>query len=77
MLDMTAKMLKDVIDRVEAWPAAAQAEFVAMTLEIDATLTGDVYHATQEELRAIDEADRSGVASDKEVEAAFTALRGA
>jgi hypothetical protein len=34
-----------------------------------------VYHATLEELRAIDEADRSGVATDEEVEAAFRRFR--
>ena len=72
---MTVKVLKDVMERVEAWPEKAQADFVAMTLEIDATLAGGVYHATQEELQAIDEADRSGVANDKEVEAAFDAFR--
>jgi hypothetical protein len=35
------------------------------------------YHATPEELQALDEADRSGVASDEEVEAAFRTFRGA
>jgi hypothetical protein len=34
-----------------------------------------VYHASLEELSAIDEADRSGVASDEEVEAAFKTFR--
>ena len=33
------------------------------------------YHATPEELAAIDEADRSGVASATEVEAAFKTFR--
>lgn len=31
----------------------------------------DFYRATKEELRAIDESERSGIASDEEVEAAF------
>jgi hypothetical protein len=34
-------------------------------------VTGDEYHATPEELEAIDEADCSEVATDKEFEAAF------
>ena len=33
------------------------------------------YHATEEEVRAIDEADASGVASDEEVKAAFKTFR--
>ena len=37
----------------------------------------NLYHATPEELQAIDEADRSGIATDGEVEAAFRAFRNA
>ena len=72
---MMTKALKDAMERVETWPEDAREEFVAMTLEIDATLSGDVYHATEQELQTIDEADRSGVASEKEVVAAFRAFR--
>jgi hypothetical protein len=43
--------------------------------ELDAELGGREYRATPEELRAIDEADASGVASDEEVEAAFKTFR--
>jgi hypothetical protein len=39
---------------------------------LDRVLT---YHATPEELKALDEAERSGVASDQEVEAAFQTFR--
>jgi hypothetical protein len=35
----------------------------------------DFYRATREELRAIDDADSSGVANDKDVEAAFGTFR--
>ena len=38
--------------------------------EIEARRTG-VYRATQEELRTLDDAERSGVATEEEVEAAF------
>jgi hypothetical protein len=34
-----------------------------------------VYHATADELKALDEAERSGVASEAEVEAAFETFR--
>ena len=75
MHTMMAKMLKDVMERIETWPEKAQAEFVAMALDIDATLSHGTYHATKEELQAIDEADQSGIASDEEVEAAFATFR--
>ena len=43
--------------------------------ESEAELDSQVYHATPDELRALDEAELSGVASDEEVEAAFRAFR--
>jgi len=70
---MTAKALKDVLQRVEAWPEEAQEELAAIAREMDAQLAGGVYHATAEELEALDEAERSGVAS--EAEAAFETFR--
>jgi hypothetical protein len=42
--------------------------------EMGAALTRS-YHATPDELKAIDEADASGVATDDEVEAAFRSFR--
>lgn len=46
---------------------------LARFLEVSrsAVVRGGVYHATPEELQAIDEADLSGVASDAEVQTAF------
>lgn len=58
---MTAKVRKDVLQRVEAWPEEAQEELASIAREIDAQLTGGVYHATPEELEALDDAERSGV----------------
>ncbi len=49
-------------------------ELAEYAREIEARRTG-VYRATPEELRAIDEADRSGVATDEDVEAAFRTFR--
>jgi len=46
-----------------------------ITLEIDAELGSLVYHATPDELRALDEAELSGVATDEEVGVAFRTFR--
>jgi hypothetical protein len=50
---MTAKKLRDVLRRVEAWPEAAQVELAELALEIDAGLGAGKYHATPEELAGI------------------------
>jgi len=68
---MKAKALREVLERVEAWPEEAQEELAAIAREIDAQLAGGGYRATAEELEALDEAERSGVASEAEIEAAF------
>lgn len=67
--------LKDVLDRVGTWPDEAQQELAEVALEIEAGFRGGDYHATADELRAIDEADASGVASDDDVKAAFRSFR--
>jgi hypothetical protein len=72
---MTAKALQEVLQRVEAWPEEAQEDLAEIACEIDAQLAGRAYHATPEELAALDEADRSGLASEEEVEAAFKSFR--
>lgn len=71
---MTSK-LKDVLERVETWPQEAQDELAEIALEIEAGFRGGEYRASPEELRAIDEAMASGVASEQEVEAAFRTFR--
>ena len=67
--------LKDVLDRVESWPEEAQQELAEIVLEIEASVRGDIYRATAEEIQAIDEADRSGIATEQQVAAAFQAFR--
>ena len=67
--------VKAVLGRVLTWPAPAQQEAVASLRAIEEERTSGDYHATSEELEAIDEADRSGVASATEVEAAFKTFR--
>ena len=71
---MVVKILKDVIQQVEAWPEADQVELAEYARQIEARRTG-VYHAMPDELQAIDEADRGGIATDEEVEAAFRTFR--
>jgi hypothetical protein len=46
-----------------------------IALKIEAELGSQVYHATPDELRALDEVELSGVASDEEIEAAFRSFR--
>jgi hypothetical protein len=72
---MTAKALREVLQRAETWPEEAQEDLAQIAREIDAQLAGRAYHATPEELAALDEADRSGLASEEEVEAAFKSFR--
>jgi predicted transcriptional regulator len=75
---MTAK-LKELLERAEAWPEAAQQELVLLGDEIEKELQAGDYDATQEELQSIDEAleqiARGEVATEEEVEAAFQTFR--
>jgi hypothetical protein len=63
---VTKEQVRAVLERGLTWPKEPQEE---------AKLDGGVYHATPEELQAIDEAERSGLASEEEVEAAFKTFR--
>jgi predicted transcriptional regulator len=76
---MTAKVLKDVMERVETWPKEAQEELAEIALEIDAGLRGGVYHATPKELEGIDRglkaAGEGRIATDQQVEAVFAKHR--
>jgi hypothetical protein len=65
---------KTILEKVASWPEEDQDELAEVAAEIEARRSG-VYHATPQELKAIDEADRSGVATDKDVEAAFRMFR--
>jgi predicted transcriptional regulator len=72
---MTAKKLKDVLQRVEAWPEAAQAELAELALEIDAELAIGKYHATPEEVagirRGLKDAREGRFATDQQIEELF------
>lgn len=76
---MKTKRLAEVLERVETWPAHAQDELADVALEIEAGLTGGTYHATPDELAAIDrgleDAAAGRFATDAEVEAVFAKFR--
>ena len=70
--------LKKVLARTENWSEQDQEELAQVVLEIEARRHG-VYHASAEELTAIDEAldavARGEIADDAEVEAVFAKYR--
>lgn len=72
---MTKEQVKAVLDRVLTWPRERQEELAEIALEIEAELGSRAYHATPDELQALDEAELSGIANDEEVEAAFRTFR--
>lgn len=71
---MSAQRLETLLHDARSWPEEDQDELVEVARDIEARRAG-IYRATAEELAAIDEADRSGIASDEEVEAAFAMFR--
>ena len=66
--------VKEMLKQVESWPEADQEELAEYARDIAARRTG-IYRATPEELKAIDEAERSGIATEEEVETAFRSFR--
>lgn len=72
---MTQDQIDTVLSRVRTWPAERQQELVEIALEIEAECRNVPYHATEEELCAIDEGLAGEAASDEEVEAAFSCFR--
>ncbi len=76
---MTARALKEAMQKAESWPEEAQQELAAIAREMDEELRGGVYHASPEELEGIDrglKAAREGrFATDKEVQAVLSKQR--
>jgi len=66
--------VKEILKEAESWPEEDQEELAQYARDSEARRTG-IYRATREELRAIDEAEQSGVATEEEVEAAFRTFR--
>jgi predicted transcriptional regulator len=77
---MTGTELKNLLERIQAWPEEAQNELVAVADLIESELRSD-YSASREELQAIDAAmasiDAGEFATDDEVSAAFAKFRSA
>ena len=69
------KKLQELLVRAEAWPDAAQQELAELGFEIDEATRDGTYAASPEELAALDEAERGGIATAAEVEAAFAKFR--
>ncbi len=78
---MTVTNLKILLERVQAWPEAAQDELVAVANQIESELRGSDYLATQDELRVVDAAmasiDAGETATDTEIKAVFAKFRSA
>jgi hypothetical protein len=74
MMTVMTPATKKLLEQVESWPPEDQEELAEYARMIEARRTG-VYHASDQELKAIDEADRSGVATHDDVEAAFRTFR--
>ncbi len=75
---MVAKVLKDILTRVESWPERAQEEAAASLQAIEEELR-EPYELTEADKKAIDrglEAVGKGeIATDQEVEAVFAKYR--
>jgi hypothetical protein len=66
--------IKELLQHVASWPQEDQEELAEVARDIETRRTG-VYRATAEELKSLDDADRSGIASEQDVEAAFRSFR--
>jgi hypothetical protein len=66
--------VKEILEHVASWPEEDQQELAEVARDIEARRAG-IYVATLDELQALDEADRSGIANDKEIRAAFGLFR--
>ncbi len=66
--------IKELLEHVVSWPQEDQDELADLARDIEARRTG-VYRATSEELKSLDEADRGGIATEQDVEAAFRSFR--
>ena len=67
-IDVMTQGAKEILRRVEHWPQEDQDELAEVAREIEARRTG-VYVLSDDERAALEEALRSGVASDQEVAA--------
>ena len=76
---MTAKALKEALQRVEAWPEQAQDMLAQLAFEIDEEMRQGKYVATPAELAGIDRgiraADSGRFATEEQVQAVIAKHR--
>ena len=76
---MKAKIIKEILQRAEAWPESAQADLAQAALEIERELQEDTYTAKPEEVAAIErglrEAEQGRFATASEVESVLGKYR--
>ena len=66
--------LRKLFERVQTWSESDQAALAELAEHIEVRHRRE-YRATSEELQAIDDADRSGVASERDIQVAFETFR--
>ena len=64
---MTKEQINAVLESVRSWPQEDQEELAELAREIEARRTG-VYVLNEDERTAVEEAERSGVASEEDVQ---------
>jgi hypothetical protein len=78
LLKGMTKLMEKALEAIREWPAEQQNDAAELLLALD-RLGADAYHASPEELAAIDEAlaqiERGERATGAEVEAAFARFR--
>jgi hypothetical protein len=78
ILELMTKTAKQLLERVASWPDEDIEKLEEAAREIEAWRSGN-YHASEDELRAIDEAiaelDRGEVATEAQVRAAYAKFR--
>jgi len=71
--------IHSLLERVKAWPSAAQEELEQVALEIEADIGAGAYRPSQDELTGIDrglrDAEQKKFATDEKVEATFAKYR--
>lgn len=70
---MTKEQIDVVLEKVRSWPMEDQEELAEVVREIEARRTG-VYVLSDEERAAIEDAERSGLATKEEVAAFWKRL---
>ena len=70
---MTKEQIDVVLEKVRSWPREDQEELAEIAREIEARRTG-VYILSDEERAAIEDAERSGLATEEKVAAFWKRL---